>query len=321
MNIWVPRAKIIEPKRALALPTGMGGFFKLEAVKRDGRRRLLADWFPNLIVDSGLNVIGTSASWIAACGVGTGNTAPANGQTSLIAQVATDAGATVNVNGAQGSAPYFGYTTKTYRFAEGAAEGNLAEIGIGTNGMAALFSRALILDGGGSPTTITVLADEFLDATYQIRVYPPLVDVTDTINISGVDYDITMRASSVTSAGNWSPGGGNVVGTVAGFSAIATFNGAIGAITAYPSGAQGTGGVIVNAAYGNNNLYREATATWSLADSNLAGGIRCVNAAYGLTVGAGGLGSMQVEFDPPIPKTSSDVLSLTFRHTWARGTI
>src|SRR5690606_31940294 len=72
-HIWVPRAKIIEPRRELRVTHGLCGRFKLEAERPDGQRRLLADWFPNLITNAGLNRIGTSSGWLTACAVGTGS--------------------------------------------------------------------------------------------------------------------------------------------------------------------------------------------------------------------------------------------------------
>lgn len=319
MNIWIPKCKIIEPKRELVVSSRVQGHWKLEGVnKYNGHRRRLAE-FPNLIVDSGLNIIGTISGWMAVCRVGSGNTAPANGNTTLQTEIATTSTEVTAANGSQGSAPYYGWTTRTFRFGEGVAEGNIAEIGISTSAPV-LFSRALILDDVGSPTTITVLDDEFLDATYEIRIYPPLVDVLDTIDISGTDYDLTIRAAEVT-ATQWAPGGGFHVGSSAGFTTVTPRNGVIGAITATPAGTGGTAVSASNAAYSNGSLQRDATATWGLTEANIASGIRSILARYGLTTGGGGLGSMQCQFDPAIPKTSSDVLSLSLRHSWARGTI
>ena len=64
--------------------------------------------------------------------------------------------------------------------------------------------RALILDGGGSPTTLTILSDETLDVTYTIRVYPPTTDVTGSITLDGVSYGYTIRPCNVSTSGTGS---------------------------------------------------------------------------------------------------------------------
>lgn len=322
-HIWVPRAKIIEPKRALIAPVYIEGWWKLEAMRPDGRRRLLADWFRNLITDAGLNFIGTTGSWLNACQVGTGTNLPANGDTALQTFLAGTTNQTQVTNAAQGAPPYYGSSTLTYRFDQGDAAGNLTEIGIASaESGGTLFSRARILDGSGNPTSITVLADEFLDATYQIRIKPPLVDSTPTLNISGTDYDLVVRAANVTTAASWSPAGGFGSGTVGGAYSAAARSGAIGAITTTPSGTNSAADSNTLAAYGNNNLYRESTATWGLTAANFGGsGILAVVWNLGNSGGGGGsMGQMQAGFTPGVPKTSSDIFTLVLRHTWARGT-
>lgn len=324
-NIWVPKAKLIEPKREIVLQTRIAGFWKLEAIRPDGRRRLLADWFRNLITDAGLNEIGEHNQWLSFCRVGTGTNAPNVADTALQAQVASANFTTSASNSFQGSPPYYGSTTRTFRFGQGAAAGNLAEIGIGetTGTVRPIFSRSRILDGSGNPTTITVLSDEFLDATYQIRVYPPLSDVLGTLEITGSGtHDITTRASFVTSLG-WAPGGGATIGSRGGINGATVYNGAIGAITTGPSGTNDGATSVTEAAYGANNLYRDGTAIWQLDDGNLSGGIRSLNFSMGLVAvgGAGGMGVMQVELDPVINKTNAQILTLIMRHQWARGSI
>jgi hypothetical protein len=59
----------------------------------------------------------------------------------------------------------------TWRFGEGIAAGNIAEVGLGW-GNATLWNRARIKDAQGKPTVITVFADEYLDVVSEIRVYP-----------------------------------------------------------------------------------------------------------------------------------------------------
>lgn len=293
----------------IEISSGLMGFFKIEAISPDGTKRLLADWFPNLITDPGLNSLGTNTDFLSNCLVGSGNTTPTVADTSLVAQVATTSNIQSSTSNAQSSSPYYGSITKTYRFVAGTATGNLAEVGIGGS---ILFSRALILDGGGSPTTITVLSNEVLDVTYQLRLYPNTSDVTGSITISAVSYAFTKRAASVTDSGPW--GLGALTG---GGQQVVAYSGAIGAITTTPSGS-GFGIGVTNAAYGNNNLYRDFTAFFDLNDANL-GGIESVVAVFGPSIGR--FGSIQMQFTPSLPKDNTKTLTLGFRHSWSRKTL
>lgn len=300
------------------------GRFKIESVKLDdggneikGTRRELAPWFQNMILDQGLDKYGTTSTWFDYCHVGSGSTAPSAGQTALVTFVAGTGnlvGSPTNV--AAGSAPYYLAATRVFRFNAGTATGNLTEVGIGSaSSTGNLFSRALILDGGGSPTTITVLADETLDVTYEFRCYAPPSDVTGTITLDSVSYDWTLRACNVTTT---QPDYGWVAPDDAGLggSGYDIRTGAIGAITASPGGTtlvppNPTGS---NASYSAGTFYRDLTVTVGLSAGNHASGIGSLRFKAGI-------GTYQVGFVPNIPKTSSQTLTLTFRHSWARKTL
>src|SRR5690606_4774599 len=76
--------------------------------------------------------------------------------------------------------------TVSHQFGQGQAAGNLSEIGIQhTSTSGPLWSRALILDGQGNPTTITVLPDDFLTCYYTLRIMIPKEDAVFHID---VDY-------------------------------------------------------------------------------------------------------------------------------------
>lgn len=316
--IYLRPKHLLIPKREITMQPRMAGYYKIEAVRLDGTKRLLADWFPNLILDAGLNRWGTGAI-ISHCQVGTGNTAPANTDTALVTYVAGSSTQQAASVGAQGTAPYYGFRQITFRFATGVATGTLAEVGVGWAISGSLFSRALILDGGGSPTTITVLADETLDVTYELRFYPPLVDVVDTINISGVDYDYTLRAALVTNSLAWALNVATLITTVSATNYVA-YSGAVGAITSSPSGTTGSSSSAAAAAYSNNSLQRDFTVTWGLNNGNVSGGIMSVGFNTSSSDEECG-GAYQVEFDPVIPKDATKTLSLSYRVQWARGSI
>jgi len=308
-------------KRAqLKVKAGVAGKYRLRVGREGEAPRIDTGWFDNLVTDAGLNYMGGNANWLDACQVGTDNTTPANADTALGAYVAGTTTQTDVTRAAQGSAPYYGSTTITYRFPSGTFAGEaLAEVGIGTaSSGGTLFSRALITDGGGSPTTVTVLADEFLDVTYQIQIVPPtgditVSDVTDS-GPAGTVHSITLRASEVTTFGSWEVGiNGDQVALVAG-NTLKAYDGAIGAITTDPAGTSEIITSISNDAYSNLSLERTASISFDLDDANFGTGLKSIKFKFDSG------GSWQAEFDPVISKTATDTLSIDVSVSWTRTT-
>ncbi len=316
--IYLRPKSLLIPKRGFEMPkTEVQGWFKLEATRPDGTKRVLADWFPNLILDQGLNRMGT-ASFMTHCQVGTGNGTPLVSDASLQARVA-GAAAFADVTGNSGGSPYYGKLTRQYRFAVGAAAGNLAEVGTGWSptASASLFSRALILDGGGTPTTITVLGDEVLDVFYELRTYAPLVDSTFNVTISAVNYTITSRAARAT---QWTTNDAVVTNQSQPNFAQNVFNGTLGAITSSPSGTGATNSGLTNNAYSNNSLQQDSNMSYDLTHGNVAGGISAMLIVHNLGSSVT-IGGHQLSFSPAIAKDATKVLSLDFRISWARKTL
>jgi len=293
----------------------LGGFFKLEAVNPStGTRRVLADWFPNLITDAGLNWLGSGSMWSHAM-VGAGSTVPAVGDNQLalhVASTSTQQSSTTTFSTTPGN--IYAARTRTYRFGVGAAAGNLTEVGMSwsSSPSGTLFCRSLIKDGNGDPTTITVLAGEALDVTYQLRVYPPQTDVTFNVTIAGVTHACTLRAAQISTANAWA----DRVGERVEYSGIEGWHhgsdGPLGPITGYGSGTIVGLGSASQFPYANNSYTRGARQTCGLNTGNLANGIRSVYFA------AGGAGAYQCQFDPPIQKTATKVLTLDWSVSWAR---
>lgn len=297
------------------LKSELAGFFKFEAVNAEtGEKRLLADWHKNLITNAGLERMG-SQPVIQRVQVGSGQTAPSVNDTALVSFVAqTSSTQGSRVYGATTIAPFYGFGRQTFRFPMGAAAGNLSEVGILDNGSGApLFSRSLIRDGNGNPTTITVLANEFLDVTYEIRIYAPTADVTSQFQLDGTTYNCTLRAARCGDAAWWQP---NIFDSrveaipgTAGQGFIA-FSGPIGGVTEGPGGSTATCGR-VREAYSANSRYVEVHGDLGLTEGNFPGGVRSL-------LFSSNVGSYQVEFNPPIPKDNTRTLRLTVRFHWAR---
>ncbi len=292
--------------------------------------------FTNLITDAGLNMLGNDATWcgnsstlFGACYVGTGSTAPAVGDTALAAYLATSSSRTgqTAINVTQDGSNYYMGQRFVYRFDQGVGTGNLSELGTGTSSTN-LFSRALIRDPiTGNPVTITKLPDEFMDVTFELRVYVSAADTTGTVTISGVTYDTVTRICDINSPNMWAvdfrmttrgivaAGPSYFVGAKA--NQCAVYAGTLGAVTGRPSGANvsipdNSSTVLTTpAAYVTGSFERKATFTLGLSDGNVAGGIRSI-------VYRSGLGFWQTQFTPAIPKTEANVWAQDTVQAWGR---
>ncbi len=281
------------------------------------KRGKLAE-FDNLITNAGLNYMASAENWLLWCQVGSGSTVPTVADTALANRIAGTSTVQANVEGVQASAPYYVWRRITKRFAAGEAAGNLSEVSMGWAPTGGLFSRALILDSEGEPTTITVQADETLDVTYEFRFYPKVVDDVGEFAVTGNrgdTYDFIARACNVTlldSTSGWSTDSGGRSMAVNTSSAMAQlFTGEIGLITGSPSGTgQANGSRLSNVAYVNDSFTRVFRLTLGLSNGNI-GGIRSARIRMGI-------GNFQFQFDPAIPKLSDAELILDFSHSWGR---
>lgn len=330
-------AALAAPVVHAAIHAEVAGRFKFEAFKPDangievpGTRRVVADWFDNLITNNGLNLLGAGGNYdtlvLAACRVGTGSTPAAFTDTGLVSHLAATTTQQSNTTGAQGTAPYFGWRRKTFRFALGAVVGNIAEVGIFTALTGgSMFSRALI-EAAGVPTTITILADEQLDVVYELRNYAQVGDTTwGPATISGVDYSGTVRAALVTEPGNnggaWAPGNSNAnVGLTQNVStstvgAFLRATQTLGPVTGEPAGTryESTSTGRSAASYVADSLYRDHTFVWDLNEGNAPGGVGSLR----LTTN---FGAYQLSITPLIPKDATKRLTLYVRISFGRYT-
>jgi hypothetical protein len=290
---------------------GIDGHFRLVKSRADGTVTQILE-FENLLLDAGLNRLGTD-NGVAFCAIGTGTGVPTATETALQAQQASTStvlpGAATT---AGGSSPYWTGYTFGFRFPIGSLSGNYSEIGVGWSAIL-MSSRALILDIGGSPTTITVTSAEQLDVFYTRRVYPPLVDVTASSTIGGVSTTVTTRAHSAGSTTLWdasswprydpSPASNG--------SFLEAYSGAAGAITGLPSGTPSSGSSGATLTYSNNSLSRSVAATYNLSQANFVGGVASTVCWFRMM-------AFQYGFSPAIAKTASNTLALTYSVTWAR---
>jgi len=299
----------------LKCKSGVRGFYRIEAVKPDGTRREIGGWFENLITNGGLDRMGDQSDWLTFCQVGSGSVDPTFAGSTLTNRVAGTSNSPSTVSGSQASSPYFTWRRNVYRFNAGTATGNLSEIGIGWASSGGLFSWSLIKDTDGSPTTITIQSDEILDVTYEVRMYPITTDSTGVLNIAGTDYNYIVRAANVTSNNNttgWeiAQNGTSARSVGGGTGATRTGEGSIGLITGSSGGAVNRDGGSTSA-YVAGSYENTAQFTWNIGSSNFATGIGSIRWIHGW-------GNFQIGFTPKVPKTNTDVFTITVKHTWAR---
>jgi hypothetical protein len=207
---------------AINLSTGltMKGFVKLESYNPEtGKTKLLADWFPNQILLSGMAIMSDQSNWIDWCQVGTSNVPATPQQSSLQGFLAATNTIVPNgtTQGAQGAAPYYGWKQRIFEFpARTGSNEILTEVGVGWNGGPAggLISRALIVDINGQQISVAWEVGELLLMTYELRYYPPLNDVTGDVTLDGTVYNYILRAAAVTDTGPWGLNIGNQIGQI-----------------------------------------------------------------------------------------------------------
>ena len=335
--IFVRNTNLLVPTKddALVARTEMAGLFEIKKFKADAfgnkieKSGQVCAEFPNLILNQGLDRMALPEPFILnACQVGTGSAAPAETQTALQTFLAGTSNRVSTTKSIQSSSPFWGSLSVTYEFAVGAAAGNLTEVGVGwaTTG-SILFSRALIVDGSGSPITITILSDEILQVIYTLRLYPVEADTPAVVTISGTNYTFTRRPAFVTNVDVWAyitDVGGPT--SIAGFG-IPTLGGlpaahsvGMGLITAGPTGTAITANTRTNATYVTGTYNRDSTMIWNIGSANFGvGGIQSfvVNAGRGGS-GGGSSGTYQYGVSPAIPKINTQVLTLNHRMTWNR---
>lgn len=301
---------------------GMEGRFRLKVRRPDESVRVDTGWFKNLITDNGLDLVyntptgtyGIKYFNVAVC-VGSGTTAPAVTDTTLETLVATERDPNdYKFNNPTfveevGVTPAYWKSVASWRFPTGVAAGNLSEIGIGYD-YNNLFSRALIVDGGGSPTSITVLSDEVLDVTYELRVYINKTQVPFTISISGTNYSGYAQpyqigtapsfVTAITLSGDPSPMALRACGQhTEPASVYVSVSG--GSSPANPS---------LITPYVSGTYYLDLRYQWSQSQANYSG-----NNIFTMT---GNFMKWLLWFDDQIPKQNYQNLSLDVRVAWGR---
>lgn len=350
-RILLPDNRLVVPK-GIEHPefptsyTGMGGRWRLRTNKaKSGSAQRDTGWFHNLITNTGLRQMGAMGSsslaatseWCNGCAVGTGNIAPTVNDVQLAAYLTKiaannptafpDADVTIAYVAQNGAIPPMWTATYTFIFPTGAAAGNITELGAYpsaiANGQNSLSSRALIVDAGNNPTSITVLSDEILTVTYQTLFYIDPTDHSFTFNVNSSPITGTYRPMAMNSPPNISevicPTTQNIGYGTGGV--INVYSGAIGTNLQSPTGtALGlnvfsniNSYAITDDTANSGTVYVDATnLVYTATQANFGGGIT----AFSLQTNF-----HKVQFgnlSTPINKINGQQLSMGFRYAWGR---
>jgi hypothetical protein len=284
-------------------------------------------WFKNVILNQGLDQLGTAGAnvLLGYARVGTGTSTPNATNTTLEAQVAVSESGPANTTVLNsGAASYTTLTTYQYTFTQGSVTGNISEVGVGwaTTG-ATLFSRARIVDGSGTPTTITLTSIDQLTIYYRLNASQPLTDTTSSVTISSTSYPYTIRTAQAASfcystATFYYADAFTKLNSTSGVTVYgndATLGAITGTLSGTIIGSAGAGGFsFTYPAYTPGTYYRDSTFSIAPGYANDVGGIG------GMTLQWGQYGSSlqnQIVFSTPIPKTNTQVLTLTQRFSWS----
>lgn len=321
---------------AVNAKVGLAGRYQLMVGKLDadgnevpGSRRVAVPWFENLITDAGLDYLGsTNHDNLAMCRIGTGNTAPANSDVSLVAQVGTGT-TTVGLgeaNGYDGAGNYL-YRRVSRRFNPGTVSGvNLAEVGMAASNDVSLFSRSLIKDTGGSPTTITLASDEYLDVIYELRVYLPANDQTSSVTIDGAANTVTIRRSTnAQQVANWAAAIGTRF-TYLNLQSDVYDRYCLDAVENIPSASGGWGynaslrGSVADVTYVPGSYQKSYTITYGPSLANYATGLGAVLVGTANTSNYANcaFGPWAFGFSPKLNKTNTRKATVTVGVTWGR---
>jgi hypothetical protein len=261
-----------------------------------------------------LNISGAFSYLDVGIGQATPQTTDASLQSSLGSRTIFPGGvAEVTLNNTN---PEYTYRRVTRIFTEPQVNGNLTELGFWSDASGGvLTNRSLFKDSAGNPTTVLKTASDILRVQYEYRLYAPLFDVTDVINISGTAVTYTIRPQRVQDLAGWSTLL-DFFGTWTPFSRVhdsSTIQVRTGQNDATPNDIASSS----LAPYSAGTFYRDFTMTVTPSIGNYASGFGLFT--YNTFRQNVSLPTLwQLQLTPRVIKTSDQQFSITLRQSWSR---
>lgn len=295
----------------IPMNTGISGEYRLVVNRANGVKHDTG-WFKNLILDQGLERIGTVnptdfRNLLKFVKLGTGTTPPEVSQTALETQIAVQQSTSTTTTNL-GSPSYIGRCEVKYTFGLGAILNTITEIGVGwESGTGSLFSRALI-----TPGPLTLGALDQLEVFYRLEFTPSLNDVNGTFSIGSTSYNYTIRRAEID---QYSPGDDSSLISGRNSSLAIYENFVLGSITESPTGTVKATDAPSLTAYVPNSYYIEAKFDFAIAITVSTGNGGLL---YRVSTAGFDYGAFQISYAPPITKTTAQILSFVIRNSWAR---
>lgn len=205
-------------KKAVSkIKTGLFGEFKLEKYK-NGQLESATPFFHNHITDMGIYHMMSEQSYdnngndfdgyMCYCYVGTGTSEPSDSDQWLEQEVAGAEGWDIVDTGYDEGGGYI-YQVAEYRFEPSSVIGEISEVMIGSSkNQNICFSRELIRDTNGNPTTFELDEGTELRVYYQFRIYVDLsIQDLGQFTINGTPTNVSRSPVEVNEE-RWLPGWG-----------------------------------------------------------------------------------------------------------------
>lgn len=313
----------------------MSGHYTVRKINAETKQVVQELQFDNAITNIGLDRLGangTAAGHVMGnCYIGTGTAVPAITDTQMSVYGATSTSKLGQTNQSDVGVDHYCYCAITHQFTPGTATGTWTEVGVGWSSSPTtnyLWSRQLFLDGTGSPVAVTVLSMEYLEITYEVRLYPYLTELSGTLALAGGGtYGYKMRARPVS---YWTVFA-NYGGAVMNVNVVSVLGStAAGATASFPVSLTAQAPTVSAGSLQQANLPSSSIGTYTpgtfkntstsgtlpTTGGNFASGIL---AAYFYNQDGGGISVYNlIIFDTPIPKTSANTVNFTAEISWSR---
>lgn len=308
---------------------GLSGRYKLEQYSEDGEIKFSSE-FNNLITDDGLTMMGTFEAtgtngymqWVA---LNSDNSEPTPdegveaGDVEYRSSTATRTSDTYIETPEQG-----GVLSRRFILPALTSNQNFSSILVGMRFDGAgrrLFSRALIRDLQGEPTTLTGLTGDIFIVTYNLE-FIPQGEVSGTLELTGAKggtYEWTARPANIDSGtdgtsnnflGRRLRAAMNAVGTTS--ATNRTYTGDLGPTTGVPTGTVNT--AVTDLVADVTSLAEEHRTLITYRNGN-----RAHPTTISCYVCRMGPFCYQIQFFPPIIKSNPGVLEFNFEIQWGRA--
>lgn len=335
IRMWVPEMQEDEVIHVPGMSVGIEGRYFIELIDAKTQQVKQTWEFKNLVVNGGLDSMSAASGSISAltqwAAVGTGNATPLPTDTGLQAEISgrTNANGSIpdfmsSFSGSTASGSYAGFR-RTRLFSETQGNGTIAEIGFFAASTGnSIFSRALIRDVSGSPTTITKTSSEQLRVSYDLRSYVPFNDVTGSFTWGGTTYNYIIRPVNVgrlewglngrdANAGDNSSVAQAIGVNNSNFYGMTAYNGFV--LTAFTSSISGSSGTqnssAVRLPYVTGSYYRDFSYIWEPGVANFPISGFAIEAFTSNFTSR--YDTFQMSVSPPIVKNNLQRLTMTMR--------